>query len=146
MCRWLAPPAPCEPILLWQVTSHGLLRIKPRHPLTQDERVVESARQGIGRGVRYTQRFTRNSAGRVVPVSFSWLRPHSAPSSVFGMFSEPVRACLQDRAFNTVRLVEAMSGPGAVELSDWDVEEPNVLRLTLKGGRGTRPLKSLTVR
>lgn len=38
---------------------------------TQDARVVDSARAGLGGQVQYPQRFVRNSAGRVVPVRSS---------------------------------------------------------------------------
>lgn len=32
--------------------------------------------------------------------------------------------------------LQAMSGTGAVDTSDWDPEDPNVLRLKLSGARG----------
>lgn len=94
---------------LWRVTA--VLRSVDT-PLgdefVQDKRVVTRAQGDVGRPVQYLQRFIRNGEGKVVP----------------------------DRAYNTTTLSEALAGEGAIESSTWDPDEPNVLRLTLRGGQG----------
>ena len=74
--------------------------------LAPDAASLARARAEVGTAQQYRQRFVRNAAGRVV----------------------------LDRAFNTLQLAAATAGPGAVVAADWDVEDPNILRLRLRGG------------